>query len=581
MNMPYIPEDSPFKQDQKAWLAGFMAGLQTRLINTADAGGRSKPPIYILYGSQTGNAEGLARTAAASAKQHGLEPVVQSLDEVEMEALGKMRRVLVVTSTYGEGEMPDNAELFWEALSSPTAARIEETTFGVLAIGDTGYDGFCEAGKLIDMRLEQRGAHRLLARVDCDVDFDEPANAWIEAALPLFAEVEGGADEVVAAPAAEEAAPAASAFNRKNPYQSTLAVNRRLSGDSSAKEIRHYEFALGDSGIHYEAGDALNVSPENDPALVSLILNRLNVGADTAVAKQDKPLAELLTRNFEISTPSRELIAAIEQRAGNEDLSRLLQSGDKEGLDNWLWGKDTLDLLQLNPGVSLSADEFVSLLKPLQHRAYSISSSSLANPDHIHLTVASVRYNNAGRERGGVCSTYLADRVAEGDQAGIFVSVNKSFRVPVDQHAPVIMVGPGTGIAPFRAFLQERQAAGAAGRNWLFFGDQTRSSDFIYEDELTSLMKAGVLSRLDLAFSRDQQEKIYVQTRMRENGKELYAWLQEGGHFYVCGDASRMAKDVDKALHDVIAEHGGLDAEAATAYVNQLKREKRYLRDVY
>ena len=581
MNMPYIPEDSPFNQDQKAWLAGFMAGLQTRLINTADAGGRSKPPIYILYGSQTGNAEGLARTAAASAKQHGLEPVVQSLDEVEMEALGKMRRVLVVTSTYGEGEMPDNAELFWEALSSPTAARIEETTFGVLAIGDTGYDGFCEAGKLIDMRLEQLGAHRLLARVDCDVDFDEPANAWIEAALPLFAEVEGGADEVAAAPAAEEAAPAASAFNRKNPYPSTLAVNRRLSGDSSAKEIRHYEFALGDSGIHYEAGDALNVIPENDPALVSLILNRLNVGADSAVAKQDKPLAELLTRNFEISTPSRELIAAIEQRAGNEDLSRLLQSGDKEGLDNWLWGKDTLDLLQLNPGVSLSADEFVSLLKPLQHRAYSISSSSLANPDHIHLTVASVRYNNAGRERGGVCSTYLADRVAEGDQAGIFVSVNKSFRVPVDQHAPVIMVGPGTGIAPFRAFLQERQAAGAAGRNWLFFGDQTRSSDFIYEDELTSLMKAGVLSRLDLAFSRDQQEKIYVQTRMRENGKELYAWLQEGGHFYVCGDASRMAKDVDKALHDVIAEHGGLDAEAATAYVNQLKREKRYLRDVY
>ncbi|WP_267879270.1 sulfite reductase flavoprotein subunit alpha [Methylobacillus glycogenes] len=369
MNMPYIPEDSPFNQDQKAWLAGFMAGLQTRLINTADAGGRSKPPIYILYGSQTGNAEGLARTAAASAKQHGLEPVVQSLDEVEMEALGKMRRVLVVTSTYGEGEMPDNAELFWEALSSPTAARIEETTFGVLAIGDTGYDGFCEAGKLIDMRLEQLGAHRLLARVDCDVDFDEPANAWIEAALPLFAEVEGGADEVAAAPAAEEAAPAASAFNRKNPYQSTLAVNRRLSGDSSAKEIRHYEFALGDSGIHYEAGDALNVIPENDPALVSLILNRLNVGADTAVAKQDKPLAELLTRNFEISTPSRELIAAIEQRAGNEDLSRLLQSGDKEGLDNWLWGKDTLDLLQLNPGVSLSADEFVSLLKPLQHRA--------------------------------------------------------------------------------------------------------------------------------------------------------------------------------------------------------------------
>ncbi|MCB5189013.1 sulfite reductase subunit alpha [Methylobacillus caricis] len=583
MKIPYIPEDSPFNTDQKAWLAGFMAGMNSRLLASDPAAGtaRAKPPVYILYGSQTGNAEGLARTAAATAKSHGLEPVVKSLDEVELEAFAAMRRVMIVTSTYGEGEMPDNAELFWEEISSPTVARMEEMTFGVLAIGDTGYDGFCEAGKLIDMRLEQLGAKRLLARVDCDVDFEEPATGWIDAAMPLFAEVEGGPDEVAAAPAAEEAAPVVSAYNRKNPYASTLAVNRRLSGNDSAKEIRHYEFDLGDSGLIYEAGDALNVVPENDPALVGLILNHLGVAADKAVARQDKPLGELLTRSFEISTPSRELIAAVEQHAGNEDLSNIVRSGDKEALENWLWGKDTLDLLQLNPGLALEVDDFVSLLKPLQHRAYSISSSALANPGRVHLTVASVRYRSGERLRGGVCSTYLADRVAEGDQAGIFVTTNKSFRVPADKSVPVIMVGPGTGIAPFRAFLQERRESGANGRNWLFFGDQKRASDFIYEDELTGMMKEGVLSRLDLAFSRDQAEKIYVQTRMKENGKELFAWLQEGGHFYVCGDASRMAKDVDQALHDVIAKHGGLDAEAAVNYVNQLKREKRYLRDVY
>lgn len=582
MKIPYIPDDAPFNQDQRSWLGGFMAGLQTRLLDTENVSAAAKPPLYILYGSQTGNAEGMARAAAADARQHGLEPVVKALDEVELAALGGMRRVLIVTSTYGEGEMPDNAQLFWEALSAGDAARIEDMRFAVLALGDTGYDGFCEAGKSLDTRLEQLGAKRLLARVDCDVDFEAAAQSWLEAALPLFAEVPGGADELAAVPAVAEApAIAASLYNRKNPYTSVLAVNRRLSGTDSAKEIRHYEFDLGDSGIHYEAGDALNVVPENNPELVKLLLTRLGAAADAAVTSHDKPLAELLTRSFEISTPSRELIATVAQRAGNEDLSRLVQSGDKAALEHWLWGKDILDLLQLDTAMHLGVEEFIGLLKPLQHRAYSISSSSLAHPGHIHLTVASVRYTSGGRQRGGVCSTYLADRVAEGGHTGIFLSSNKSFRVPADKQAPVIMVGPGTGIAPFRAFLQERRESAASGRNWLFFGDQTRASDFIYEDELTIMMKGGVLNRLDLAFSRDQAEKIYVQTRMRENGKELYAWLQEGGHFYVCGDASRMAKDVDQALHDVVAAHGGLDVEGATAYVNQLKREKRYLRDVY
>jgi NAD(P)H-flavin reductase len=295
-----------------------------------------------------------------------------------------------------------------------------------------------------------------------------------------------------------------------------------LSGASSAKEIRHFEFDLGDSGISYEAGDALGVMPANNPALVSAILQQLGADEDTAVAGLARSLGQELTTGFEISTPSRELIAEVEKRAGHEELSHILRHGDKEALEGWLWGKDTLDLLRLLPDNAMNASEFVGLLKPLQHRAYSISSSPLAAEGRVHLTIASVRYTTNGREHGGVCSTYLADR-AEGDTAGIFVSQNKAFRVPTDDTAPVIMVGPGTGIAPFRAFLQERQARGARGRNWLFFGDQHRADDFIYEDELTEMSSAGLLTRLDLAFSRDQSEKMYVQTRMRENGKALYA----------------------------------------------------------
>ena len=321
--------------------------------------------------------------------------------------------------------------------------------------------------------------------------------------------------------------------------------------------------------------------PVNSPVLVDAILQRLGLGRDTVVHGLEKPLGDALTTAFEISTPSRELITEIGKRAGNDELSHILRHGDKEALDAWLWSKDTLDLLMLDPQMPLGADEFVGLLKPIQHRAYSISSSPLAAKGSVHLTIASVRYHSHGRDHGGVCSTYLADRVAEGEKAGIFVSPNKSFRVPADNDAPMIMVGPGTGIAPFRAFLQERQMRGASGRNWLFFGDQRRASDFIYEGELADMSRDGLVTRLDLAFSRDQAEKVYVQTRMRENGKALYAWLEEGGYFYICGDATRMAKDVEHVLQEIIMQHGGRTADAASDYVNGLKREKRYQRDVY
>ncbi|AYD04406.1 sulfite reductase subunit alpha [Neorhizobium sp. NCHU2750] len=580
MMIPHIPEDAPFNSDQRAWLAGFMAGLNSRLVageSTASASATgAAQPIHILYGTQTGNAEQVAMDAATAARALGMAPEVKGLDDIDMTALGAMRHVVVVTSTYGEGEMPDNAQLFWEALSADTAPRLEGLKFAVLALGDTGYDGFCQAGKLIDTRLEQLGATRIATRRDCDIDFEDAAAEWLGETLPLASEVpEAGTPvAVVAAPIRE-----VTGWGRKNPYAATLAVNRRLSGSSSTKEIRHYEFDLADSGLTYEAGDALGVMPVNDPALVDLLVARLGATADTEV--QGAPLGQLLSAHYEISTPSRDLIAEVERRAGHEELTRVMRNGDKEALEAFLWSKDSLDLISLIPQGVLNAAEFVGLLKPLQHRAYSISSSPKEAESRVHLTVASVRYHAAGRHRGGVCSTHMADRVAEGATAGIFVSQNKSFRVPGNDDAPMIMVGPGTGIAPFRAFLQERRGRGAKGRNWLFFGDQRRESDFIYEDELSTMSRDGLLTRLDLAFSRDQDAKIYVQTRMKENGKALFSWLEDGASFYVCGDATRMARDVDTALGEIIAEHGGMTPEKAADYLANLKRDKRYLRDVY
>ncbi len=580
MRIPYIPEEAPFSGDQRAWLAGFLAGLHSRAAMAGVAAApaaEAKPAtvLHLLYGTQTGNAEGLAEEAAKSARALGLDARLQPLDELTPEALTQMRQVLVVCSTYGEGEMPDGAQLFWEALSSETAPRLEDLRFAVLALGDTSYDGFCKAGKLLDMRLEQLGGRRLAPRLDCDLDYEAPAAAWLAATLPQIAE-KGAA---LAPQAAAPKAAAQEGFTRKHPYSARLSVNRLLSGADSAKEIRHYEFDLGASNLAYEAGDALGVIPRNDPALVAEILTHLDAKSESAAPGHDRPLGRLLEDNFEIVTPSRDLIAAVEARAGHEELSHILRNGDREALDAWLWGRDLLDVLRLAPKGEFDAAAFLGLLKPLQHRAYSISSSPKAHPGEVHLTIASVRYMGEGRLHGGVCSTFLADRA--GETAGIFLSPNKSFRPPADDSAPMIMVGPGTGIAPFRAFLEERRARGAAGRNWLFFGDQHRASDFIYGDELGEMSRAGLLTRLDLAFSRDQAEKIYVQTRMRENGKALFSWLEEGGCFYVCGDASRMAKDVDAALHEIIATHAGVSPEAATEYVNGLKREKRYLRDVY
>lgn len=571
-----IPVDAPFSAQQESWLAGFIAGIAA--AGRRDNAGSDAPAatIDVLIGTQTGNAELVAEDIVAGARARGLGGRAAALDDVTPEQLAAMSHVVVVTSTYGEGEMPDNAGLFWEALQSDTAPRLEGVRYSVLGLGDRGYDDFCQAAKLLDTRLEQLGATRLHERVDCDVDFEEPAAEWTTAVLErLVAETGakggtgGSGDSGTAAPSK-----ARSPWNKRTPYPSRLTENRLLSSPRSAKEIRHYEFDLGDSGITYEAGDALAVVPVNDDGLVSALLDHLG-------ASGDRETAELLRTEREIRTPSKELIADLVERAPTSELAAVVAHGDRSDLDSWLWGRDVLDLLQDAGSKAPDLAELLPFLRPLQARQYSISSSPLAHRGSVHLTIASVRYGTGQRTYEGVASTYLADRIGEDAAVGIYLQPNAAFSVPAEDDAPMVMIGPGTGIAPFRGFLHERAARGASGRNWLFFGDQHRETDFVYEDELAELHKRGVLTELDLAFSRDQAEKVYVQTRMRERSRELYAWLEEGAHVYVCGDASRMAKDVEAALLGVIGEQRGRGDDDAAEYLADLRRAKRYVRDVY
>ena len=579
MKSPQLPLDAPYNENQRTWLSGFFAGMHTHRLQSAGLVTQTDSRlITILYGSQTGTAESVANDAAAVAKTYGLKPLVKSMDEIEADALSSIDYLLIITSTYGEGEMPDNAQMLWDGVCAETMPRLEGMQFSVLALGDTSYDLFCQAGIDWDNKLLELGATRVYDRTDCDVDFEEPAERWMSAVIPHLA---GGVTATVVE--TEAAATGKPEYHRKNPFPAKLLVNRLLTDASSSKETRHYEISIEGSGLTYEAGDALCVVPTNCSVLVADIIKAIGCKGD-----EDEPInGELMSlqvalrEHFEIKAPSKELLEEIATRSGDQDLNGIIESGDKEKLSDYLWGRDTLDLLLQFPLCEFTAAEFIALLKPLQHRAYSISSSGKQYPDAVHLTVASVRYESYGRPHKGVCSTFLADLVNDETKVRCFFTANKVFRVPEDNSLPMIMVGPGTGIAPFRAFLQERHYRKAPGKNWLFFGDRNAATDYIYRDELESFQESGLLTRLDLAFSRDQDAKIYVQDRMLEQGAELFLWLEQGGYFFVCGDAYRMAKDVDQALHAVIAEHGNFSEQQAIDYVNQLKKDKRYVRDVY
>ena len=598
--IPFIPDNAPFTAEQRLWLNGYLAGLFTNagsdLATRAGAGlsaapAAPKPPLLVLYGSQTGTAEGVAKKTAKVAEARGFASRMVCLDKFDSVDLTKEERVLVITSTYGDGEPPDNAQGFWNWLNSDTAPRLEGTRFSVLALGDTNYSAFCEFGKKCDARLEALGAKRLAARVDCDVDYETPANTWTDGVFTALGEEvvdvtqrrKDAKEDGVAPSDLCGSASLREPYSRKNPFPARLLANRLLNAEGSGKEVRHFEISLEGSGLEYEVGDALGVIPINCNELVAEVLTALGCDGEEAVKLSDGAETSLrlaLALHYDITRPSSDLLKAVVERgAAGGELASLLDLERRDDLKRWLWGREVIDVIA-GLATKFTPTEFIALLKKLQPRLYSISSSPKAHPGEVHLTIGAVRYETHGRSRKGVCSTFLADRASDAP-VPVFVQPSHGFKLPADASIPIIMVGPGTGIAPFRAFLQERHATKAPGRNWLFFGDQKRTSDFLYRELLEGWLTDGHLTRLDLAFSRDQAEKIYVQTRMLEAAGELWLWLEAGAHFYVCGDASRMAKDVDAALHQVAMTAGGLSSEAAVEYIAKLKSEKRYQRDVY
>lgn len=587
LKVPYLPENMPFNGDQKQWLGGFLAGLHTRLlvkeeaVNTQQAAAPSIRPLTILYGTQTGNAQAVAEETAELAKEYGLTATVVDMDDIDINDLVSYERLLIVTSTYGEGEMPDNAQALWDAISSDDAPKFDKTYYSVLSLGDTNYDDFCLAGILWDERLAALGAERVVDRVDCDIDFEELASDWTTEVLPSIAK-KGCSQEGAQTGAAKGPKKAKSKYTRKNPLNAELIGKKQLTKADSSKETFHYELSLGDSGEVYEAGDALNIIPLNRQDLVTELLAVFDASADQIEPFNGEklPLSQIFTEALEIRMPSKEFIADLAIRSGDVALTRLV-NGETDKLNDFLWEKDTVDLLTLFPKAQFTVAEFIQLAKPLAPRAYSISSSIKHHENEVHLTIGNVRYEANERGHHGVCSTFLSDEAEVGDKVKCYFAPNKSFSVPQDSNAQMIMVGPGTGIAPFRAFLEERLATNAAGENWLIFGDRNSETDFIYQDEIEAMQSSKLITKLDLAFSRDQSEKIYVQDRMIESAKELFTWLENGAYFFICGDAYRMAKDVDKALHTIIEQQGQMSAEKAIEYVAQLKKQKRYVRDVY
>ena len=568
----------PFSYDQEAWISGFIAGMKqsASLSNNSLIQEHNKNLINldILFGTQTGNSEAIAEDMSKIANEAGFRAKVNSLDNITMDILGNMENVAIITSTYGEGEMPDNAQLFWDALSANTAPNLSNIKYSVLALGDTGYEEFCHAGKLIDTRFEQLGATRIQDRVDCDVDYEELSEKWTSSLIAKWKpEV-----EVIKEKSNDQSN--LKEYNRKNPYSAKLLSNRMLSGVNSNKEIMHYEIDLGDSGLKYEVGDSLSIFPTNKEDLVKKIIDRLGVEFDFVPVGYENDIKTLLTEKFEILTPTKRLIEYIAKNTNDKKLKSIIDHNNNKELENYKWGMDVLDFMNINPNFKIDITDFLGLLKSLQHRTYSISSSLNKVKNEVHLTVSSVRWKKDSRNYNGVCSTFLADDCTPGDNIKVFFTPNKSFRLP-DDNKDIIMIGPGTGIAPFRAFLQEREYRNSSGKNWLFFGDQTKNDDFIYKNELEDFISSGVLNKLDLAFSRDQKNKIYVQNVMYENKNEFYNWLESGAYLYICGDANRMAKDVEDMIIKIIMECSNISFDAAFEYLNNLKREKRYLRDVY
>jgi sulfite reductase (NADPH) flavoprotein alpha-component len=591
--LPLLPESAPFapehiealnvvmartNAEQRQWLSGFLAGYHAATagahVAAPTAAPRAKIPLTILYGTESGNAEGVGADLKKAAAKQGFAAKLLDMAEASPADLADQANLLVVASTWGEGDPPERAAEFYAALMVEDAPRLEGVRFAVLALGDSSYVNFCEVGRRIDARLEALGGERIAPRVDCDLDYEAPATAWWGSALEELARRAGpdagpearGGDIIHV----DFAAPPPSLHSKANPFPAEITESINLNGSRSTKETIHLELSLEGSGLSFEPGDSIGIVPANDPEMVEAVLRAAGLAGDGALGRQ-------LTTEFDITVLSRQVIEAYAALDPDPRLRDLL-AGD--GWRGYVDGRQILDLLEDFPA-KLSGAQLTGMLRKLPPRLYSVASALEAHPGEAHLLVGVVRYRSHGRARSGVASGFVAERLRVGDRLELYVKPNKNFRLPDDPDRPIVMIGPGTGVAPFRAFLQHRQAIGAAGRSWLFFGDRNFTHDFLYQLEWQDWLKEGVLTRLDVAFSRDQPEKVYVQQRLWERRAELFAWLEDGAHLYVCGDEKAMAKDVHAMLAAIVADRSGRSIADAEAYLTALKKERRYQRDVY
>lgn len=572
-----------FTPTQLAWVSGYFWGVLNQhsgAVTAVPAQAAEMPGITLISASQTGNARRVAEALRDDLIAAQLNVKLVNAGDYKFKQIASEKLLVIVTSTQGEGESPEEAVALHKFLFSKKAPKLEGTAFAVFGLGDTSYEFFCQSGKDFDSRLAELGGERLLDRVDADVEYQPAAAEWRARVVEVLK-----SRAPVAAPAQGATSGAvndihSSPYTKEAPLTATLAVNQKITGRDSEKDVRHIEIDLADSGLRYQPGDALGVWYQNDPALVKELVELLWLKGDESVTVDGKtlPLAEALEWHFELTVNTANIVENYATLTRSETL--LPPVGDKAQLQQYAATTPIVDMVRFSPA-QLDADALIGLLRPLTPRLYSIASSQAEVESEVHITVGAVRYDIEGRARAGGASSFLADRVEEDGEVRVFIEHNDNFRLPANPQTPVIMIGPGTGIAPFRAFMQQRAADGAEGKNWLFFGNPHFTEDFLYQVEWQRYIKEGVLSRIDLAWSRDQQQKVYVQDKLREQGAELWRWINDGAHIYVCGDANRMAKDVEQTLLDVIAEFGAMDAEAADEFLSELRVERRYQRDVY
>ena len=580
--------------EQQVWLSGYLtANLQSvttkqetpsevaQFVLNKENTSNSERHITVLYGSETGNAQGLAEKLADRLVELNFNVKLSAMGDYKTKDLKKVEDLFIISSTHGEGNPPDNAISFHEFLHGRKAPKLEGVRFSVLSLGDASYEFFCQTGKDFDARLEDLGASRLVDRRDCDLDFDDMAESWMDQIIEQLSEASLSEEKVTTTNAVQLTNE--KRYSKTQPYEAEILENINLNGRGSNKEVRHIELQFEDYGEDYEPGDCLVVIPENDEKLVEVLLDKLDWDAQTEIPINDKgdvlSLKDALQHHFEITKLTKPLLQKAAELFGNEALAENVL--DQAWVKSYVYGRDLIDLIQDFKPENLVPEVLYQFLRKLPPREYSIASSYEANPDEVHITVGAVRYQAHQRERQGVCSVQLAERMEPGTSISVYLKKNPNFKFPFDETTPVIMIGPGTGVAPFRSYLQAREELDLSGQTWLFFGEQHFTTDFLYQTEWQDWLKEGVLSKLDLAFSRDTDEKVYVQHKIVEQSETFYEWLKNGASLYVCGDEQNMAKDVHKAIHQVLVKEGNMSEEEAETYLTQMKKDKRYQRDVY